>query len=394
MNKKLTLGTAVALMILVAAMTFSITMTVVTRFGFSSSLPDLAGGADTESKIKTFERLIDENFYKDADKQALADGIAAGFIAGLGDRYSEYMNADTYAKEKQNNQGKNVGIGINIMRDESGYVLVQSVNPDSPAEKAGVTAGDLIVKVENTDVLETGYDEAYLKLLGEVGTRCVFTVRRDGKDIDMDVVREEYESVSVYFRMIGGVGYIKITGFHDNTPDQFEDALDSLREQKPKGLVFDLRNNGGGTLDSVAKMLDILLPEGDIVSAVYKGGDKEVLYTSDENEIDLPMNVLINGGTASASELFAAAIRDYGKGKLVGENSYGKGVMQRTYELDDGSAVKLTVALFNPPSGKNFNEKGLAPELEVILTDEQKEIFLTLTDENDPQLTTAVKDLE
>ncbi len=393
MNKKFTLSTTVALMILAAAMTFSVTMIFVFRLGFSSSIPDSAGGTATEQKLKDLDRLVSDNFYTDADEKALADGIAAGFIAGLDDKYSAYMSAESYAKEKQDTMGKSVGVGINIMLDESGYILVESVTPETPAAEAGVQAGDLIVKAGGQDVKEIGYDAAYEQLIGEVGTRCVFTVRRDGEDLEIDVIRREYDALSIYARMIGTVGYIKITGFHDNTPDQFEKALDSLREENPKGLVFDLRGNGGGTLDSVAKMLDILLPEGDIVSAAYKGGKTEVLYTSDANEIDLPMNVLINSGTASASELFAAALRDYNKGKLVGENSYGKGVMQRTYELDDGSAVKITIALFNPPSGGNFNGKGLAPDIEVLLTDEQRQNFLSLTDEEDPQLQAAVKDL-
>ncbi|MFQ8600542.1 MAG: S41 family peptidase [Oscillospiraceae bacterium] len=210
-------------------------------------------------------------------------------------------------------------------------------------------------------------------------------------DQSIDLVRRKMDIPTIDYRLIGANGFIRIKEFNDNTPEQFKAAIEDLQANGAKGLVFDVRNNGGGTIDSVAEMLDMLLPEGPIVTAYSKDGTEVVNKQSDANEINLPMCVLTNERTASAAELFACALRDYDKAKLVGTKTYGKGVMQRVFPLSDGSALDITIAKYNPPKSENYDGVGLTPDYEVKLSAELQNIFYELTEINDPQLQKAIE---
>lgn len=211
-------------------------------------------------------------------------------------------------------------------------------------------------------------------------------MRHDNNDKDVEIVRRSIEVPMVTYQQYGNVGYIKIKEFHNNTPEQFDTALDRLIADGAQALIFDVRNNPGGTIDSVIAMLDRLLPEGDLVSATYHDGHTEVLGTSDAEEVNLPMVVITNDQTASAAELFAQAIKDYNKGRTVGTQTYGKGVMQTIYPLSDGGALSITVAKYNPPKSANFDGVGVKPDYEVQLTAEQQRDFYDLDETTDPQL--------
>ena len=226
---------------------------------------------------------------------------------------------------------------------------------------------------------------------GEEGTVLTLTVRRDNQDEEVEITRREVEVPMVTYTQYGDVGYIQIKEFHNNTPAQFDAALNALTSSGVQALIFDVRNNPGGTIDSVVDMLDTLLPEGTLVTATYKDGSTEELGYSDDDEVNLPMVVLTNEDTASAAELFAQAIKDFNKGRTVGTQTYGKGVMQTIYPLSDGGALSITTAKYNPPSGVNFDGVGVKPDYTVQLTAEQERNFYELDETTDPQLQKAVE---
>lgn len=390
MNKKISLGAAVSLMIVVAAITICITM-LVSQQMFSDKIASINERQAIYDKLSEIDQKVRQNYFGSIDETKLRDSVADGYVAGLGDKYAAYFSVDDAKAMEEENAGKSHGIGLLVVEHPDHKTMyVAAVHAGSPAEKAGIKAGDEIIAVGDEQVTDIGYQTAYEKILGESGTAVSLMVRSGETDTPMEVVRGDFEQQSVFYHTIEGMGYIKITDFNTATTAQFKNALEKLTAEQVKGLIFDVRGNGGGTVDSTAAILDLLLPEGDIISATYAGGKTEVLHKSDASETKLPMTVLTDDHTASAAELFAASIRDYQKGILIGTKTYGKGVMQRTFNLSDGSSVKFTIAQFNPPSGKNFDGVGLSPDTEVTLTDDQKTYFYFLSDLEDPVKAAAV----
>ena len=266
----------------------------------------------------------------------------------------------------------------------------------SPASAAGIESGDLIVAIEGNDVKTSGYSVAMKQLQGEAGTVVKLTVRHNGQDNELELTRQKMSIPTVSYRMIDDKGYVKISSFKGNTVDQFKTAIEDLQAQGAQGLIFDLRDNTGGTIDSVTKILDQILPEGTLGNYRYKDGSTEELGYSDATSIDLPMVMIANNETASASELFIADLKDYDKAKLVGTTTYGKGVCQTLYTLQDGSAVNITSCYFDPAKTENFNGVGITPDFEVKLSEESQKLSASgsLTDESDTQLQKAIEVLE
>ena len=319
-------------------------------------------------------KLIRQNHLGEYDREKLEDSMLAGFVSGLGDKYSGYLNEEDAKDRFGRLAGASEGIGITYMKHpdmDAMYVL--KVYDGSPAMLAGIERGDIITRIDGVSISELGFNEAVASIPREVGESLSLTIDRNGKSIEADL---EYSSITiqtVFYQKIEHFGYIEITSFNSETVEQFSKAITALTEQGIKGLIFDLRGNGGGTVDSVGKILDTLVGEGAVMTVRFKDGSESVMVRSDDKEIDLPMAVLTDGNTASAAELFTATIRDFNKGVLVGEKTYGKGVMQNTYMLLGGSSVVLTVAEFLPHSKNSFNEIGIVPDIEIILNeDEQK----------------------
>ena len=386
-EKKISLSVLLISVIIAAVLSAGLVLCLV-----PNSIKGYLTDADGISKYLELEDRIKRSFVDETNEKTLADGVALGMVYALNDPYSAYMSAEEYNKKLDDNEGLDAGIGISICsHPDTSYIYVINVSVGSPADLAGIKAGDSITAVDGTDVLEIGVSAAVEKIRGEIGTDCVLSINRGDETLSLTATRGRYVTTSVFSHMIDSLCYIQITDFNAATVPQFEAAIADATDKGTTGLIFDVRGNGGGTLDSVDKILDILLPEGEVVSATYKNGKKEVLFSSDKNEIDLPMTVLCDEGTASAAELFAASIRDFEKGKLIGTKTYGKGIMQETFALSDGSAVRLTVAYFNPPSGINFHGKGLTPDIEITLTEDEQKYFYFLTDETDPVIKQAVK---
>lgn len=389
MNKKISLGLAVTLIALSISVTIPITMAL-SGAVFNSKLANINERQAIYEKITEINDIVRKNFNGDIDETELLNSISQGFALGLGDIYAEYYSAQEYTELKAELSGSTVGIGLAYTKDTEGYARIVSVYADSPAESAGLLKGDQIVKIGELDVL-TNFNEAVNALRGDSGTSVIVTYRRDGEDIQVEVTRRKVPVPSVEYEMLdNNIAYIKITEFNTSTVKEFKSAVSTVLNKGAVGIVFDIRNNGGGTVKSVAEILDILVPEGAVVTSTDKSGQTKTLYSSDRAEVNVPMAVLTNKNTASAAELFAAVLRDYNKAKLVGSNTYGKGVLQDIYPLSDGSAIKITTAKFNPPVSENFDGVGLKPDFVVDLSAEQEKQWYELDFTNDPQIIKAL----
>ncbi|MBD8917064.1 MAG: S41 family peptidase [Lachnospiraceae bacterium] len=322
---------------------------------------------DTVAKMKVIENVIDTYFYKeDVDKDAMVDGIFKGMVESLGDPYSEYYSKEELESLYQDSFGVYYGVGAYVSLDTTtGLAKVSGIIADSPAEEADLRAEDIIYKVDDVDVTGMTLQETVSLIKGDENTTVKLTLIRDGKEIEKEVTRRKVESPTVKFEMLDdGMAYIQITEFDTVTVDQFTEAMAMARGNDMKGLILDLRSNPGGNLSSVVSIAKQMLPKGLIVYTEDRDGNREEYSCDGSKELDVPMVVLINGNSASASEILAGAIKDYGIGTLVGTTTFGKGIVQRPIELSDGSAVKLTISSYYTPNGINIHGIGIEPDVE------------------------------
>lgn len=373
MNKRVSLGTALTMLLIVAAVTFSITM-MYARSDFNTRVTDLRESEAMYEKFADLDRLIRPNYIGTINETQLMDSVARGYIEGVGDKYGRYITAEEYKKLTPDEESENVGIGAVIaIAPDDFYLVVNEVYPDSPAAFAGMEAGDLIVQIDDTELTRENSRQQLDAIMGPPGSKIALVTRRGSTENRVEMARLAVTVPTVlYSRLLedSTVGYMHIKEFGDRTYDQFNRELLNLMDAGATSLVFDLRNNAGGVLKSTTRILDKLLPQGVLVSATYKNGTTETLYTSDDNQINLPMVVLTNAGTASEAELFAQSIKDFEKGSIVGAVTTGKGVMQELLKLPDGSAVELTVAYYKPKSGFDFDGVGIKPDFEVPMEDD------------------------
>ena len=317
-----------------------------------------------------------------------------GMIAGLDDAYAAYYTKEEYQSMMDSTNGSYYGIGVEMSQNmTTGIITITRVFEGSPAEEAGLLPGDVIYKVQDTEVTGEDLTKVVSMVKGAEGTTVPISVAREGESdyLTFDVERRTIEISTVEHRMLdGNIGYISIASFDDVTVNQFLTALEDLENQGETALIIDLRNNGGGLVSSAGSILDRLLPEGLIVYTEDKYGNREELKSDAENYFDKPLAVLVNGNSASASEIFAGAIKDYGIGTLVGTQTFGKGIVQKVYPLSDGTAVKLTVSKYYTPKGNNIHGIGIAPDVEVEL-DADVANAITIPEEKDNQLQKAVE---
>ncbi|MEY8521547.1 S41 family peptidase [bacterium 1XD8-76] len=324
--------------------------------------------SETLSKMAAIEETINRNFYlKDMTEEELQTGIYNGMVEALDDKYAAYYTAEELMAQLEKNEGVYYGIGAYVMMDaETQTPYISGVIEGTPAEEAGLRMGDIIYAVEGTATFQMALEEVTGLIKGEEGTAVTLTIVRDGKAFEQDVVRRKVNNPTVSSRMLDEeIGYIGITEFKDITVDQFTEAYAVIRGSGAKALVLDLRGNPGGLLDAVVSIGQQILPEGLIVYTEDKSGER-VEYTCDgKREIQMPMVVLVNGGSASAAEVLTGAIKDYGVGTVMGTTTYGKGIVQKIIALSDGSAVKLTTSGYFTPKGNNIHGKGIEPDVVV-----------------------------
>lgn len=365
MNKKISLGLALSLVAIASAVTFILT-SFFSLQSFNEKVMDVNEKAKKYSSLQVLDAYVRENYLGEINESELNDGILKGYAAGLNDKYSRYLSKNEYIEEMNSNEGHQVGLGLTLQEDSSGYIRIVDILPNSPASDSELKPDDIIIKVNGEEVITAGFDASMEAMSGVDGAEVTITVRRDGIDTDHTLVRRSIEIVSVTSEMLNNyIGYIKIDGFKNNTPDQFIEALERLTANGAKALIFDVRDNGGGSVTALEDCLDPLLPEGVIATAEYKDGHSETIIHSDSSELELPMVVLMNENTASAAELFSVSLKDFGKAELVGTQTYGKGVMQTTAEFDGGGAVILTVANCKTTVSDFYNGIGISPDYSV-----------------------------
>ena len=369
---------------------------------FSNALSNTASlitpSATTEfnKKMREIDNIIDNYFITDPDKKTLETKAARAYVAALGDEYTEYYTPAEYEELNADISGNYKGIGVEVTVTEDNLITVITAYDGSPAQKGGIKGGDKLIKVNGIDINGDNYSQAInmMRGVGKYGEsdEMTLTVKRDTATFDTKVVREKVEAQMVRGEILeGSIGYIKLTQFATESAKAFELELNRLKSQGAKSLIIDLRNNPGGMLTSVVEIADLLLPEGKILTIKGKNGPENE-YMSNKGEVDMPMCVLVNGMSASASEVLAGALKDHKKATIIGEKTYGKGVVQSIFELDDNSALKITTSKYYTPSGKCLDKKGIKPDIEVKM-ELDKNLGLYEMDE-DIQLKRAIEELQ
>ncbi|WP_242831969.1 S41 family peptidase [Butyrivibrio sp. VCD2006] len=333
---------------------------------------DSAVNDETLNKVKVIEDTINNYYYKtEIDRDAEANAIYKGVVASLGDPYSEYYTSSEYNDLMSDTQGIYYGIGAYVSMDkDTNLPRITGTIKNSPAEKIGLKANDVIYKVAGENVQGMTLSEVVGLIRGEIGTEVTITIYREGEPdyLDYTLKRDKVEAQTVNTTMLeDNIGYLGITEFDSVTPEQFNQGMEELRKKKMEALVLDLRSNPGGSLNAVCDIARELLPKGDIVYTVDRDGNRENFECDGTKEIDIPLVVLVNGYSASASEILSGAIKDYDKGTIVGETTYGKGVVQRIFPFTDGTAVKLTISNYFTPKGNDINGVGITPDVEIEL---------------------------
>ena len=387
MNRKISIGAALAIMLLGVLVTFQITMISVDK-KYAEKLAEITDDQVDYQKLSTIDQTVRRNYVKNIDEEELENQLITGYFNGLGDKYSYYLTPQEYAAYQLASASSTVGIGITASYDiENDAISVYSVISGSPAAQSGIQAGDLIIAVDSQNVSDIGYHNAISMISGQEGTVCTLTVLT-GDNLKtyntVEVTRAHIEKQSVEFRMINEtIAYISISEFAKNTASQFISAVDTAISAGAQSVIYDVRSNPGGELDSVRSALDYLLPEGPIIR-MYDSDGKETALNSDERCINLKSVTLTNIATASAAELFAAALRDYGMTTLVGETTYGKGTVQSVITLPDHSGIILSTALYAPPKSDSIEGIGVKPDVEV-----KKDIYSNSS--SDAQLEKAIE---
>lgn len=349
----------------------------------------------TVQKLNYLEELIDKEYLDEKDESSLREGLYAGLLAGLKDPYSTYYTAEQYKELNTSNEGSYVGIGAVLQKDDAGGAKIIQLYEGGPGEQAGLKKGDVIKAVDGADVTDKETSDIASMVRDSEKDSVMLTIQRENeektRDIKVEIRDVEIQTVS-HEMLSEDTGYIRISEFSEVTSDQYKKAFADLKNQGMKKLVVDLRDNPGGLLTAVCGVLRQILPEGLIVYTEDKNGKREEENCDGKNELDMPLAVLVNGNSASASEIFAGAVKDYGIGMIVGTTTYGKGVVQTIQPLTDGSAVKITIAKYFTPKGNDINKKGITPDVEAELSGDITD-WTELTHKEDTQLQTALKEL-
>ena len=321
-------------------------------------------------KLDMLRSYITDNYYTDVDQSELETWTYKGLFYGLDDPYSGYLTPSEYEQVMISTTGEYSGVGITITANDNGYIEVVSPTDDTPAYRAGIKSGDLIVKVDGVEYAGSELDIAAAKMRGKAGTDVDITIYRNGEYIDLTLTREQIISVTVKHEMLDdGIGYIRISSFEENTSKDFADALKDIENQGASGLVIDIRDNGGGLVNACVAIADQLMDKATVAYTEDNQGKRDY-YSTKDGKTSLPYVILINGGSASASEILACGIQDNAAGKIVGTQSFGKGIIQSLDRLADGSAVKLTILQYFSPSGNVIHKQGITPDYVVELTED------------------------
>lgn len=353
----------------------------------SDAVTDSDGiGSEVEGKLNAIDSVLESFYFGDVDDETAKDNIYKAYLSSYGDKYTMYYTADEYKTLKESTNGKFYGIGAVCQLSGEGGVLLVDVYDNGAGYQAGLRSGDRVVNVDGRDITDMELSSAVALIKGDKGTAVTLEVIRGTERLTFSAVRDAVEAKTVSYTLLdNNIGYLSISQFEEVTTKQFKAAVEDLQSQGMKGLVIDIRNNPGGLLDTVVGMLKYMLPDGLIVYTEDKQGNRKEYKGQDNDEFNLPLAVIVNGNSASASEIFAGAIQDYGKGTIIGTQTYGKGIVQTVKPLTDGSAIKFTIAKYFTPKGQDIHGKGVTPDM-VVEYDTDADV--------DTQLDAAIKNVE
>lgn len=353
----------------------------------SDAVTDSDGiGSEVEGKLNAIDSVLESFYFGDVDDETAKDNIYKAYLSSYGDKYTMYYTADEYKALKESTNGKFYGIGAVCQLSGEGGVLLVDVYDNGAGYQAGLRSGDRVVNVDGRDITDMELSSAVALIKGDKGTSVTLEVIRGTERLTFSAVRDAVEAKTVSYTLLdNNIGYLSISQFEEVTTKQFKAAVEDLLSQGMKGLVIDIRNNPGGLLDTVVGMLKYMLPDGLIVYTEDKQGNRKEYKGQDNDEFNLPLAVIVNGNSASASEIFAGAIQDYGKGTIIGTKTYGKGIVQTVKPLTDGSAIKFTIAKYFTPKGQDIHGKGVTPDM-VVEYDTDADV--------DTQLDAAIKNVE
>ena len=351
-------------------------------------------GSGQDKKLAEITSLIQNNYYQDVSQEQIEEGVLHGAVLALGDPYSAYMNVEEKQSYNESLEGAYVGIGVLTTFNSDWQAVIAQVYNNSPAQKAGLQKGDIFVAVDGQKINTTStkdLQEVTGKIRGEAGTSVEITIERNGQEMSFTVQREEAHITYVTSRMLANnIGYIKIDEFSGSALEEYQQAVAQLQEQGMQAMILDLRDNPGGFVDYAVEIADELLPQATIISVRDKNGN-EKQYTSDSKSMDFPMAVLVNQNSASASEILTVALKENQRAAIIGEKTYGKGIIQSHFNLSWGGYLKLTTASYYSPDGNAIHEVGVMPDIEVSLPEEIQNDPSLLTDETDTQLQKAIE---
>ena len=349
---------------------------------------------DSSSIGRTFQNLknfIEKKYIGEIDEEKMLDYAIKGYVAGLEDDYSEYISKSEMEEYIQNTIGEYVGIGVYIGNDTvNNQIIIVGVMKESPAEKAGLKAGDIIQKVDDIEYKGEQLSEASEKLKGIEGTKTKITILRNNQTLDIEVTREKVKTSHIETEVLeNNIGYIQINSFNKGSYDEFKSKYDLLSKQNIKSLIIDLRNNGGGIVEEAVNIADLMIEKDSTILITKNKSGEELTKAKQDRKITLPVTILINENTASASEILAGALKDCDSATIIGTKSYGKGVIQTIYTLSDGSGLKLTTDEYFTPNHNAINKIGITPDIEVNLP--KNESVYEVDRNNDTQLQKAIE---
>lgn len=386
----------IMLIIVVALVTFVITSTYLyNKLGSRSYTLGNIKGINSEllQKIYTMKGIIDSEYIlSDVNEDDLINGAIKGYVEGLGDDYTEYFTAEEMEDFKTDTEGKYIGIGIYMYKNTSdNTIVVLYPIEDSPAEEAGLQYGDIIKKVDGVEYTGDDFNTIASKIKGKVGEKVNIEIERDGKTLSFEIERENIDLYPIKYEMLeNNIGYINLPSFDENSADEFKNIYNELAKNNLKGLIIDLRNNGGGIVDEALEIADYILEKDDIILITKdREGNEEIEKSTKKPIVNVPVVILTNENTASASEILAGALKENGKATIVGEKTYGKGVIQELISLKDGSGIKITTEEYYTPNRNQINKIGITPDEEVSLPDEVTSSY-NIDKKYDTQLQKAV----
>ncbi len=390
MNKKISLGVAISLVAIGCAITFVLTWAVSLNV-YNSKIGTAEKYEGMYAKLREIDAAVRNNYIGTLNEENIENSIINGYVSGLNDRYASYMSSSSYYEIQQANDGVILGAGFEVENDGSGYLKVTNVYKGSSAELNGVIAGDVITEIDGKSLLSMGADAAEERLSGEVGTRVALKLLRDGEEVSVNLIRQQLEIESVTGKFLdNNVAYVRISTFNAKTAEQFANVLNIMNTTGAESLIIDVRQNSGGLVSALKPILNRFIPAATVATAEYADGSRKAIVETDSDTIfDLPMVILVDGRTASAAELFAGALRDECGAMIVGTQTYGKAVMQNTYEFSDGSALTISTAKVYLTKSGTWDETGLKPDYLVELNIDAA--IEDLTPESDAQLQKAIE---